>query len=244
MGRNKGFYITEEHKKKLSDAHKGIKLSPEHIQKLSDAHKGIKLSPEHIQKLKGRHHSEETCKKISNANLGRKFSEEHCRNLSNALMSNKNSLGRKITEEHRKNLSYALIGKKLSKETRKKISDTRKGKYCGDKSSSWKGGISFAPYCQKFNKEFKERVRKFFNYRCQGKDCNYIWQPGEKKLHVHHVKYNKKACCDGDNTNWLFVPLCTSCHMKTNHKRSQYEEFFTNKIMSEYDGNCYLPLEV
>src|SRR5208337_386546 len=50
---------------------------------------------------------------------------------------------------------------------------TGNGKYCsrkclaiwksknliGEKSPGWKGGISFEPYCIKFNKEFKERVR-------------------------------------------------------------------------------------
>ncbi len=113
--------------------------------------------------------------------------------------------------------------------------------YTGEKSSAWKGGISFEPYCPKFNEKFKERVRAFFGYRCQMPGCNHIWQPGEKKLAVHHVNFNKNSCCD-PSVPRLFVPLCPGkCHAKTNHNREHWEQLFTELIMTKYNGQCYLP---
>lgn len=105
----------------------------------------------------------------------------------------------------------------------------------GEKSTTWKGGISFEPYCPKFNNEFKERVRAFFGYRCVecGSPQNGV------KLPIHHVNFNKNACCDG--TLPLFVPLCPSCHSKTNHNRPYWQEHFTQIINETFGGKCYLP---
>ena len=36
----------------------------------------------------------------------------------------------------------------------------------GPNNHNWIGGISFDRYCIKFNNNFKERVRSFFNYTC------------------------------------------------------------------------------
>lgn len=71
-GGNKGKHFSEEHKRKLSEAHKGKKLPPrseEYRQKMSEAMKGKhkgRPSPN-----KGNHHSEETKQKISAASRGR-----------------------------------------------------------------------------------------------------------------------------------------------------------------------------
>jgi hypothetical protein len=105
---------------------------------------------------------------------------------------------------------------------------------CGKNSALWKGGISYEPYCPRFTKEFKERVRAFFGYQCI--ECGTP-QNGEL-LHVHHVNYNKQSCCD--NTIPLFVPLCRGCHTKTTHsKRKDWENHFTDIINQYYGGKCY-----
>ena len=36
----------------------------------------------------------------------------------------------------------------------------------GENHPGWKGGISNAPYCEKFNDDLRERIRAFFNYEC------------------------------------------------------------------------------
>jgi hypothetical protein len=101
-------------------------------------------------------------------------------------------------------------------------------KRCGVESPQWKGGISFEPYCPKFNKEFKERVRAFFNHTCV--EC--ATPQTVKKLHVHHVNFNKESCCDPSIP--LFVPLCDSCHGKTNFNRGFWTYWFTEMITRHY----------
>jgi hypothetical protein len=164
------------------------------------------------------------------------------------------------TKERNKKISESSKGKIITPDQRMKISESLKGRYCGvnhpfygkchsedtkrklkeshklEKAPGWKGGISFLPYCTKFNDEFKERVRKFFNHTCQL--CGHVWQSGEKRLAVHHVNYDKMTCCNTSKP--LFVPVCTlGCHAKTNHNREYWEEVFTNLILLEHGGECF-----
>lgn len=122
--------------------------------------------------------------------------------------------------------------------------------YRGSIHHAWKGGISFEPYCLKFNYRFKERVREFFGRKCvecgKYESVNKYETTTEKrkcgiKLHVHHVNYNKYACCDTSKP--LFVTLCHSCHSKTNSKRRNYEKLYTDLIINKYGGKCYFTEE-
>lgn len=135
-----------------------------------------------------------------------------------------------------------MFGHVYTEETLEKMRDAKKGIYEGAGNPAWKGGISYEPYCPKFNDEFRERVRAFFGYTCQFPGCGHVWQEGERLLNVHHVNYRKDACCSEDVAP-LFVPLCQSCHMKTNFNRENYEKVFTELIMTKYNGQCYLPKE-
>ena len=82
-----------------------------------------------------------------------------------------------------------------------------------EKNGRWRGGISEVKYCRKFNNVTKERVRTKFNRKCIV--CG-ISENG-KHHHVHHVDYNKLQGCNGKE--WALVPLCHSCHSKTNAHR-------------------------
>ncbi|MBU4015838.1 hypothetical protein KJ878_06660, partial [Patescibacteria group bacterium] len=64
-------------------------------------------------------------------------SPEHGKKLSESL---------KNSEKHKKAVQ--------SEENREKLSQ-----YCGDKASNWQGGISFDPYCEKFNERKKEEKK-------------------------------------------------------------------------------------
>lgn len=149
----------------------------------------------------------------------------------------------KHSEEHKR-----LQSEKLKKfnpmdtpEARKKRSNALKGKFCGDQNPNWRGGRGYGKYCPKFNEEFKERVRAFFNYTCQV--CGHIWKKGERRLAVHHVNYEKKACC-GDEFIPLFVPVCSGrCHGKTNRRRDYWERIFTGRINGLFGGKCYYTKE-
>ena len=130
----------------------------------------------------------------------------------------------------------------------------RTNRFSGENSSSWQGGISFEPYCPKFNNKFRERVRAWYNYQCS--NCEQP-QNEEKKLCVHHVYYNKQACCeqnengeyiyniDGEQVKVIgnpnkFVALCRSCHTKTNHNRVYWARYFEDIINSWYGGRSWL----
>ena len=79
---HKGKKLSEEHKKKISEANKGNIISEETRKKLSDAHKNI--SEETRKKLSdakkgnknhlGKHHSEETKNKLSEKSKGNTYS--------------------------------------------------------------------------------------------------------------------------------------------------------------------------
>ena len=106
---NKGKHFSEEHKRKISEAHKGKKMSEEHKKKLSEARKGHKVKPR----------SEESKKKMSEIMKGK-------------------YKGRHLSEETKKRISEAGKGKHsipMSEETKKKLSEANKGRY---KGQHWK----------------------------------------------------------------------------------------------------------
>lgn len=114
--------------------------------------------------------------------------------------------------------------------------------FSGENSNMWKGGISFEPYCPKFNKTFKERVRAFFGYNCISCGLQQTENFKGSKLSVHHVHYNKTSCCD-PNIPKMFVPLCRSCHTKTNSNREEWRQRFEQLLISEYGGRSYYTQE-
>lgn len=158
---------------------------------------------------KGRVHSEETRRKMVAARTGLKRTPEQCKNISDALK------GRKRPE----------------------ISELMKKTQVGDGNNAWKGGVSFEPYCEKFNKEFRERVRAFFGYQCV--ECGAL-QNGKRHT-VHHVNYDKMMCCN--DVKPLFVSLCGSCNSKANGNRSYWQQHYTDIINNYYGGKCYLSRE-
>lgn len=182
----------------------------------------------------GKRHSEETRQKISKAKKGKKLSDETCKKMSAARK------GKPLSIEHRKKLSESNKGRPSFRKNQH-LSETHKRNISkalmGEKSPTWKGGVSFEPYCPKFTNEFKERVRAFFGHQCQM--CGHVWREGERKLAVHHVNFKKDSCCS-PATKKLFVPLCESCHGKTGMNRVFWEYWFTELINYIYEGKCYV----
>lgn len=93
-----------------------------------------------------------------------------------------------MTEETKEKLQLINKGKKLSEETRKKISEALKGKPCfwsrGENNKNWKGGVTKLNAYFKMGEEYKkwrEEVLKRDNYTCQ--KCGV--RGG--KLQVHHI---------------------------------------------------------
>ena len=112
--------------------------------------------------------------------------------------------------------------------------------HCGGDAPNWQGGISNLPYCEKFDNDLKERVREFFNRCCYVCGKNEI--ENGRKLDIHHINYDKMVCCN--DVKPLFVPLCMSCHRKTNGDRKYWEEFFTISLKCLTKNECFLPKEM
>ena len=94
----KGHIMTAEVREKLSNSHKGKHLSEEHKRKISEANKGCKSWSE------GKHHSEETKKKMSESHMGKKnyhygkhLSAKHKKKIAKAHK------GKRLSKEHIKN---------------------------------------------------------------------------------------------------------------------------------------------
>jgi hypothetical protein len=212
----KGSKMSENSVRKLSEAAKKRWEDPEYRKKCSDSHKGKKVSPESI------------AKRIKTV-TGRVTPPETRLKISQSLKGKKHPISR---IEHNRSAQKIC---KNTPEARMKQAEMASKRH-GPSSGNWKGGTSFEPYCPKFTKEFKERVRAFFGHKCV--ECGTP-QTGIK-LPVHHVNFQKDSCCAPDVIP-LFVPLCPSCHGKTNHNRPYWQEHFTKIINEKYGGKCYLP---
>lgn len=103
----------------------------------------------------------------------------------------------------------------------------------GENSPVWKDGISFEPYCTKFNKEFKEYIRAKFGRVCFL--CPKTEEENGQRLSVHHVNYNKNCGCDEDET-CQFVPLCRGCNSKVNHNRPEWEAKINAMLHNKLNG--------
>ena len=191
---------------------KGFKHTEESKKKMSISRKGHFISEETKRKIseseKGKYVSDETGKKISEANKGRKFSEETKRKL---------RLAKKIKPTWNKGL-------KLSEEHRKKLSENQwlKG-VAGEKHPNWLGGISFEPYGIQFDRKLRKKIRERDNHKCQ--ECNFTEDELGYKLSVHHIDYDKQ----NNNENNL-ISLCKSCHGQTNFSRSDWQNYFREKL--------------
>ena len=122
--------MSEETRRKISEANRRRTLSDETRKKMSES-------------LKGRTISDECRRKISEAKKGRKFTEEHRIKLSEAHKGKPSAMkGRTHSEETRKKISAANKGKPsnrkgvtLSEETRRKISAATKRRLASKKES-------------------------------------------------------------------------------------------------------------
>lgn len=221
--------VSDEYRKKMSEATSGEKngmfghyFTQETKNKLSNSQiKRFEERPE-THGMLGKHHTEESNDKNSESNIGRS-----------------------PTQATRDKLSKAGIERFKDPKERDKISEA----VSGENNGNYKGGISFLPYCEKFNNDLKERVFAVFGRICM--KCDRTEQEvmddmiarGKQpyKLTVHHVNYEKMVCCN--DVEPLFVPLCIGCNAKVNGDREYWEQHFTNLIDDQYNGKCFYTKE-
>lgn len=98
----------------------------------------------------------------------------------------------------------------------------------GEKSSNWKGGLSFLPYSSDFTMALKKSIRRRDNYICQeckkseGKELDEYGI----RLAIHHIDFNKNNC----NTDNL-ITLCRSCNSKANKNREFHTIYYKSKLL-------------
>ena len=217
---NYGKHLSETTKRKISESETGKVVSEDTRIKISILQKGKPRTEETKQKIRdslnGIPRPSDVVNKIKKSNTGLKRSEVAKDNIRKGMIGK----------------PHPHKGHAVPKTTRQKLHDANSKQ----NHPQWKGGISFEPYCEKFDEPFKERVRAYWDYKCAecGEQSNY-------KLHVHHVNFDKQTCCNDSQP--LFVPLCRSCHGKTNHDREYWESHFTTLIIEKHNGICYLPKE-
>ena len=144
-----------------------------------------------------------------------------------------------VSEELKKRMAETHIGRTKENHEGTRIGAEKQTKQTGELNSNWRGGISFEPYCEKFDNDLKERIREYFGRYCYV--CGKNEEDNGCKLSVHHVTYNKDTCCDYSKP--LFVPLCQSCHMKTLKNRKYWEEFFTISLKCITKSKCFYTKE-
>jgi uncharacterized protein YneF (UPF0154 family) len=159
---------------KIGNAHKGRKKSPEHIAKIVASNKGQKRSPEACLKnsiaQKGKKLSEETIAKMIKSKTGKPLTEDHCKAMSKARK------GKKLSEETIAKIHKALEENGTSRkgipqtaevrlkraeamqneETRKKISESLKGKVQSEETRAKRAATMKATLAAKKAKQVEE----------------------------------------------------------------------------------------
>jgi len=104
----------------------------------------------------------------------------------------------------------------------KKCSDKEAGKKRSlEKHHWWKGGICREPYCFEFTNDLKHYIKDRDKNLCINPYCS----KKSKKLHIHHIDYNKKNC---DPSN--LITICNSCNSKANEDREWHTKWYKTII--------------
>lgn len=160
------------------------------------------------------------------AQTGKRLSDEHKEKIGIA--------SKRVWQDPvvRKKTVKAMTGLKRSPEACINMGNAHRGK----KSSRYIDGRSYEPYCEKWTKEFRRRIRAFFDHQCVL--CGKPQEENGRSLDCHHVEYNKNACCDGKPVH--FVALCRSHHSQTSCGDRQRWMNMIHRVIDEiYDGRSY-----
>lgn len=181
----------------------------------------------------------EVKKLISEKNTGRKVTlqqkEKQHRAMIGKLAGDKNPSKR---PEVAAKISASLMGHEVTEITRQKIRENMPNGSM-ENNGNWKGGISFKPYCEKFNSAKKKEVRDKYN------NCDYLTGihrdicniVGGKiqELSIHHFDYNKMQGCDGHK--WKLIPVSKRHNTIFNGNRFFWEKLIEYSL--EYDKEYY-----
>lgn len=81
-------------------------------------------------------------------------------------------------------------------------------------------------YCDLFNEEYKRKIRERYGNSCFL--CGKWEKDNGQAFSVHHVNYDPSCGCDG--AKCVCVPLCISCHSRTNANRDCWQKKIINLL--------------
>lgn len=125
--------------------------------------------------------------------------------------------------------SKIMKGHKASKETRIKMSISRK-RYCkkhakdfiGKNNPAWIDGRSYDNYPKGFSC-LRTIIRKRDRYKCQ--NCKITEKQhlikAKQNLEIHHIDYNKQNCKLSN-----LITLCKQCNLKANKNRDYWFAYY------------------
>ena len=100
----------------------------------------------------------------------------------------------------------------------------------GSNSTSWKGGISFEPYCHIWkDREYKSDIRDRDSNQCLNPYCD---SKNPEDLTIHHIDYNKKNCAPQN-----LITVCRSCNARANYDRKWHTEWYRTILSKRYNYN-------
>lgn len=206
--------LSDEHKRKMSEALTGRVVSEETRRKNSEASKGRVVSEETKRKLsesnkgkvsafKGKTHSEETKKQLSDATKRQWDNPEYRQKMSDdkkgkGLGEENHFYGKHHTEESKQLISKGNTGKIRTEEVKQKISESTKGKVFSEEtkskiSESLKGNNwNLGKRGKKASPETRDKNSKAAIQCLLNNDCKNVAWKHSKKVNIFLRKIIKK----------------------------------------------------
>ncbi len=98
----------------------------------------------------------------------------------------------------------------------------------GINNSSWKGGLSYEPYCPIWSdKEYKQYIRDRDGNKCLNPYCS----KNNSRLTIHHIDYNKKNCSPSN-----LITVCSSCNSRANTDRDWHTTWYQALVYMRYNN--------
>lgn len=181
----KGVHRSEEFKSHLSKINKGKKLSEEHRRKISESQKGKKISKEQREFL-------------SKINKGKKLHKEHIEKLRYVAKT------RKRTPEEIEKSASKRRGVPLSEGTKKKLSESHKGKPSWNKGKHLSDKHKIKLSNSTLNrKDVSKQVKCVETNIIYESACEAARQTGLCSSHISACRNGKRLTCGG--FHWTYV---------------------------------------
>lgn len=159
----------------------------------------------------------------------KKMSEKRIEGIAKGSVKSWNK-GKKMSKEAIEKNRQAQLGKTLTLETRKRMSESKKG----EKSYQWQGGIT--PENRKIRNSFEMRLWKKACFERDNFTCQRCAESKSGSLNAHHVN-NFSSFPELRTSIQNGITLCKLCHQSfhkeyghKNNTKLQLEEFLNKNI--------------